>query len=221
MLVISGLLKLGSTIDDCLLTSGLPKPALSSVHFLSCNLFSLFLPPCHPSALRSHLPHSAVQSLSYYSLLASVKQFHFVDTMKSGRIHYLAVHSSHPLCTPTRPTRPLHPNSTTIFPIATLRRLHFCCYAAAFLPPLVQKNTAFFIFFWLYLSNLFLPWLVVLLACAQATSQVNRSHPFLNLSAPVGLPSPSHTRKKPHNLVFVCCNFEQQLVRRDFKAEAK
>lgn len=92
--------------------------------------FSLLPPfPLTPSLPTS--PPFAVQSLSYYSLLASVKRFHFVDTMKTGRIHYLALHSSHPprRTAPLQPNRTLHPPPLFYFPTM---KAFFCCYGAVF-----------------------------------------------------------------------------------------
>lgn len=98
--VINGVLKVGHTANYCLLTRRVPVSAP-----LLCP-FSFPFPsvaPCPPSSAPS-----AVQSLSYYSLLASVERFQFVDTMKTGRIHYLALHSSHPLRTVSLPPPFLH-----------------------------------------------------------------------------------------------------------------
>lgn len=98
--VINGVLKVGHTTNYCLLTRRVPVLAP-----LLCP-FSFPFPsvaPCPPSSTPS-----AVQSLSYYSLLASVQRFQFVDTMKTGRIHYLALHSSHPLRTVSLPPPFLH-----------------------------------------------------------------------------------------------------------------
>lgn len=101
--------------------------------------FSLLPPfPLTPSLPPCLLPPFAVQSLSYYSLLASVKRFHFVDTMKTGRIHYLALHSSHPLrrTAPLQPNRTLHPSPNHPPALFTLLLPHnesiFCCYGAVF-----------------------------------------------------------------------------------------
>lgn len=52
-----------------------------------------------------------------------------------------------------------------------------------------------------------------MLACARRLRRgVDRSHPFLNLSALPALPSASRAMNHPHNLVFVCGNLGRQRV---------